>query len=187
MSILFSIKEFLDQKVCPSPSPLPRPLPPFFLGFRPRFGLRPQFSGASRPRLSTKNISQWMKLFVPPPMGKSGSAPSHRTKSIRISRYSTQSMTGLFSSLAATRAPPTTPSLQHRRIFARCNIQYKLFVGGHIFPSDFIPRVISASALGASLRLFRKVRNHELIVSRMPASQVAKGASRSIKVPTDSY
>ena len=34
-----------------SPSPLPRPLPPLFLGLRPRFGLRPQFSGASRPRL----------------------------------------------------------------------------------------------------------------------------------------
>ena len=34
-----------------SPSPLPRPLPPFYLGLRPRFGLRPQFSGASRPRL----------------------------------------------------------------------------------------------------------------------------------------
>ena len=34
-----------------SPSPVPRPLPPLFLGLRPRFGLRPQFSGASRPRL----------------------------------------------------------------------------------------------------------------------------------------
>ena len=40
-----------------SPSPLPRPVPPFFLWLRPRFGLRPQFSGASRHRLSTKNIS----------------------------------------------------------------------------------------------------------------------------------
>ena len=34
-----------------SPSPLPRPLPPLFLGLHPRFRLRPQFSGASRPRL----------------------------------------------------------------------------------------------------------------------------------------
>ena len=32
-------------------APSPRPLPPFFLGLRPRFGLRPQFSGASRLRL----------------------------------------------------------------------------------------------------------------------------------------
>ena len=37
-----------------SPSPLPRPLPPLFLGLRPRFGLRPQFSGASRPRLGLR-------------------------------------------------------------------------------------------------------------------------------------
>ena len=37
-----------------SPSPLPRPLPPIFLGLRPRFGLRPQFSGASRPRLGLR-------------------------------------------------------------------------------------------------------------------------------------
>ena len=41
-------KNFLGRG---SPSPLPRPLPPFFLGLRPRFGLRPQFSGASRLRL----------------------------------------------------------------------------------------------------------------------------------------
>ena len=41
-------KNFLGRG---SPSPLPRPLPPLFLGLRPRFGLRPQFSGASRPRL----------------------------------------------------------------------------------------------------------------------------------------
>ena len=34
--------------------PLPRPLPPLFLGLRPRFGLRPQFSGASRPRLKLR-------------------------------------------------------------------------------------------------------------------------------------
>ena len=37
-----------------SPSPLPRPLPPFFLGLRPRFGLRPQFSGASHLRLGLR-------------------------------------------------------------------------------------------------------------------------------------
>ena len=37
-----------------SPSPLPRPLPPLFLGLRPRFGLRPQFSCASRPRLELR-------------------------------------------------------------------------------------------------------------------------------------
>ena len=42
--VLF-FKNFLGRG---SPSPLPRPLPPFFLGFRPRFGLRPQVSGASR-------------------------------------------------------------------------------------------------------------------------------------------
>ena len=65
-------KNFLGRG---SPSPLPRPLPPFFLGLRPRFGLRPQNSGASRPRLSTKNLSKFMKLCCPPPMGKSGSAP----------------------------------------------------------------------------------------------------------------
>ena len=52
-----------------SPSPLPRPLPPFFLGLRPRFGLRPQYSGASRPRLSTKNLSKWMKLCCAPQWG----------------------------------------------------------------------------------------------------------------------
>ena len=44
-------KNFLGRG---SPSPLPRPLPPFFLGLRPRFGLRPQFSGASRPRLGLR-------------------------------------------------------------------------------------------------------------------------------------
>ena len=37
-----------------SPSPLPRPLPPLFLGLRPRFRLRPQFSGASHPRLGLR-------------------------------------------------------------------------------------------------------------------------------------
>ena len=37
-----------------SPSPLLRPLPPIFLGLRHRFGLRPQFSGASRPRLGLR-------------------------------------------------------------------------------------------------------------------------------------
>ena len=31
--------------------PPPQTPPPFFLGLRPRFGLRPQLSGASRPRL----------------------------------------------------------------------------------------------------------------------------------------
>ena len=31
--------------------PPPQTPPPLFLGLRPRFGLRPQFSGASRPRL----------------------------------------------------------------------------------------------------------------------------------------
>ena len=30
--------------------PPPQTPPPIFLGLRPRFGLRPQFSGASRPR-----------------------------------------------------------------------------------------------------------------------------------------
>ena len=44
-------KNFLGRG---SPSPLPRPLPPLFLGLRPRFGLRPQFSGASRPRLGLR-------------------------------------------------------------------------------------------------------------------------------------
>ena len=60
-------KNFLGRG---SPSPLPRPLPPFFLGLRPRFGLRPQYSGASRPRLSTKNLSKFMKLCCAPPNGK---------------------------------------------------------------------------------------------------------------------
>ena len=68
-----SVSNFLGRG---SPSPLPRPLPPFFLGLRPRFGLRPQNSGASRPRLSTKNLSKFMKLCCAPPMGKSGSAPA---------------------------------------------------------------------------------------------------------------
>ena len=40
-------KNFLGRG---SPSP-PQTPPPFFLGLHPRFGLRPQFSGASRPRL----------------------------------------------------------------------------------------------------------------------------------------
>ena len=44
-------KNFLGRG---SPSPLPRPLPPLFLGLRSRFGLRPQFSGASRPRLGLR-------------------------------------------------------------------------------------------------------------------------------------
>ena len=44
-------KNFLGRG---SPSPLPRPLPPFFLGLRPRFGLRPQFSGASRLRIGLR-------------------------------------------------------------------------------------------------------------------------------------
>ena len=44
-------KNFLGRG---SPSPLPRPLPPLFLGLRPRYGLRPQFSGASRPRLGLR-------------------------------------------------------------------------------------------------------------------------------------
>ena len=38
----------------PSPDPSPR----FFLGLRPRFGLRPQFSGASRPRLGLRSRPQ---------------------------------------------------------------------------------------------------------------------------------
>ena len=44
-------KNFLGRG---SPSPLPRPLPPFFLGLRPRFGFRPQFSGASRLRIGLR-------------------------------------------------------------------------------------------------------------------------------------
>ena len=44
-------KNFLGRG---SPSPLPRPLPPFFLGLRPRFGLRPQFLGASRLRIGLR-------------------------------------------------------------------------------------------------------------------------------------
>ena len=59
-------KNFLGRG---SPSPLPRPLPPFFLGLRPRFGLRPQYSGASRPRLSTKNLSNRIKLCCAPQWG----------------------------------------------------------------------------------------------------------------------
>ena len=34
--------------------PPPQTPPSFFLGLRPRFGLRPQFSGASRPRLGLR-------------------------------------------------------------------------------------------------------------------------------------
>ena len=34
--------------------PPPQTPPPLFLGLRPRFGLRPQFSGASRPRLGLR-------------------------------------------------------------------------------------------------------------------------------------
>ena len=61
MKIIF--KNFLGgAHRAPSPDPSLR----FFLGLRPRFGLRPQFSGASRPRLSTKNLSQWIKLFCAP-------------------------------------------------------------------------------------------------------------------------
>ena len=54
--------------------PPPQTLPPLCLGLCPGFGLRPRFSGASRPRLSTRNTSHWMKN-VCPPMGWSGSAP----------------------------------------------------------------------------------------------------------------
>ena len=39
-----------------SPSPLPRPLLPLFLRLRPRFGLRLQISGASRPRFGLRPI-----------------------------------------------------------------------------------------------------------------------------------
>ena len=50
--------------------PPPQTPPPFFLGLRPWFGLRPQFLGTSRPCLSTKNISQWLKRFCAPSNGK---------------------------------------------------------------------------------------------------------------------
>ena len=48
-----------------SPSPLPRPLPPLNLGLCPQFGLRPQFSGASRPRFGLR------PQFLPPPTSNS--------------------------------------------------------------------------------------------------------------------
>ena len=46
--------------------PLPRPLPPFFLGLRPWFGLRPQFSGASRLRLG---LRPWISGASRPRLG----------------------------------------------------------------------------------------------------------------------
>ena len=42
----FNFREFSGEGLS-SPSPLPRPSPPIYLGLRPRFGLGPQFSGAS--------------------------------------------------------------------------------------------------------------------------------------------
>ena len=81
-------KKFLGRG---SPSPLPRPLPPFFLGLRPRFGLRPQFSGASRLRLgrfapsirappSTLGLRTWFG----PPQNKFLDPPLNLTDGIEI-------------------------------------------------------------------------------------------------------
>ena len=56
LQLIFKVrnsKNFLGRG---SPSPLPRPLPPLFLGLRPRFGLHPQISGASRPRFGLRPI-----------------------------------------------------------------------------------------------------------------------------------
>ena len=46
-------------------SPLPRPLPPFFLGLRPRFRLHPQLSGASRSIRASPSTFDWRTWFDP--------------------------------------------------------------------------------------------------------------------------
>ena len=60
-----------------APSPLPRPLSPFFLGFRPRFGLRLQFSSALRLRFGLRHqlstgelglIGSLQNKFLDPPL-----------------------------------------------------------------------------------------------------------------------